>query len=151
MFTLFKGSETASYTFHPFSGNTCPYSKANICWGEEEEIYQLLDGYNFPRDANMADISLTSPLETGKANFINTSKMDFLRVSSICLCANRRLRTSCVEQTGRHTQDPTVAYKQLSIPIFLHPTSRSRQLSVLMHSRVHDIQPGLCNEISEVP
>lgn len=48
--------------------------------------------------------SLTSPLETGKANFISTSKMDFLSVSSICLCANRRLRISCTEEAGLYWQ-----------------------------------------------
>lgn len=30
-------SERASYTFHPFSGKTCPYSKANICCVESVE------------------------------------------------------------------------------------------------------------------
>lgn len=29
-------SESASYTFHPFSGKTCPYSKAKICCGDWE-------------------------------------------------------------------------------------------------------------------
>lgn len=46
---------------------------------------------------------LTSPLETGKANFISTSKMDFLSVSSICLCANRRLRISW-RRTEQHVK-----------------------------------------------
>lgn len=30
-------SETASYTFHPFSGETWPYSKAKIGYGEQED------------------------------------------------------------------------------------------------------------------
>lgn len=99
-------SERASYTFHPFSGKTCPYSKANICcvesmerpWSVREQRWAAASGNS------VWWRSLTSPLETGKANFISTSKMDFLSVSSICLCANRRLRISCKEEAGLHFQ-----------------------------------------------
>lgn len=45
-------SETASYTFHPFSGKTCPYSKAKICYTECETDQSMIIEYHFRDSVN---------------------------------------------------------------------------------------------------
>lgn len=66
----------------------------DLLWRMREKTICWCSVQSYSNSMAQTTDSLTSPLETGKANFIRTSKMDFLSVSSICLCANRRLRIS---------------------------------------------------------